>query len=282
MAVNTTQNHVTRFCFQEPEFLLPAGILLVGRQDTRDATRLVPHVHAGAFELCFIASGEMGYQLENRSTRIRAGELHLCRPGVEHAGVNRRLTPSLLYWMEVQPEQLLPPGPERDFFDRAATGKCRLTRPDFWRAIFQEMLAECANRTPGWQEMLCNYVRLLLLELTREFSAEAPPRYSLPVRKVLRAMREDPRGQRPLEELLNHAGIGGSALYVRFRAETGYSPHEYRLQQRIGAAQKLLETTREAVTAIAHACGFTSSQYFAVVFQRRTGYTPSAWRRIKS
>jgi AraC-like DNA-binding protein len=52
----------------------------------------------------------------------------------------------------------------------------------------------------------------------------------------------------------------------------------YLTRLRISRARDLLRSSDHSVTEIAISCGFSSSQYFANVFRRLVGQTPSAFR----
>ncbi|MFP4166862.1 MAG: helix-turn-helix domain-containing protein [Opitutales bacterium] len=60
--------------------------------------------------------------------------------------------------------------------------------------------------------------------------------------------------------------------------ETGVSPMTYLARVRVDRARDLLRDNRHSVTEVAMACGFGSSQYFANVFRRQTGMSPSEYR----
>ncbi len=57
------------------------------------------------------------------------------------------------------------------------------------------------------------------------------------------------------------------------------SPNDYLQRLRVETAQGLLLETDLAVTAVAGEVGFDTSQYFAAVFKKYTGQTPTAFRR---
>jgi len=62
------------------------------------------------------------------------------------------------------------------------------------------------------------------------------------------------------------------------RKLTAYSPMAYLTRLRIARARALLRASEASITEIAISCGFSSSQYFANVFRRCVGQTPSAYR----
>lgn len=65
----------------------------------------------------------------------------------------------------------------------------------------------------------------------------------------------------------------------RFAAESGVTPLRWLLDQRIAAAQRLLERTDLTMTAIAGRCGFGSPVTLRQHFVRRVGVPPDVYRR---
>ncbi|MGQ9494492.1 MAG: helix-turn-helix transcriptional regulator [Anaerolineae bacterium] len=64
-----------------------------------------------------------------------------------------------------------------------------------------------------------------------------------------------------------------------FRQETGLTPVAYLNRYRIQQAKELLKRTDSTITRIATEVGFSDGSYFARVFQREEGVSPSAYRR---
>ncbi len=73
--------------------------------------------------------------------------------------------------------------------------------------------------------------------------------------------------------------------YVRklFKRETGITPHEYLLSERMQLAQKLILSgisnrySAYSVSQIAEACGFSEPLYFSRVFKKYFGVSPSEY-----
>ena len=63
-----------------------------------------------------------------------------------------------------------------------------------------------------------------------------------------------------------------------FKLATGLSPHQYHLQAVLQRARELLEGTNMSVKAIAAVLDFSDQYYFAKIFKRKTGASPSQWR----
>jgi transcriptional regulator GlxA family with amidase domain len=67
-------------------------------------------------------------------------------------------------------------------------------------------------------------------------------------------------------------------LTRRFHAESGVSPLQWLLHQRVERAKELLETTTLPMDQLAAACGLGTADSLRAHVVRRTGLTPSAYR----
>ncbi|MFF6887929.1 GlxA family transcriptional regulator [Streptomyces sp. NPDC012421] len=81
-----------------------------------------------------------------------------------------------------------------------------------------------------------------------------------------------------LTDLARHAGVSVRTLSRRFHAETGVSPLQWLLHQRVERARELLETTSLAMDRVARASGLGTADSLRHHVLRRTGLTPSAYR----
>ena len=57
---------------------------------------------------------------------------------------------------------------------------------------------------------------------------------------------------------------------------------DYLLQIRMEAAKRLLSEGSFALGAVAEAVGFDDYNYFSRVFKKRTGYTPTEYKKLIS
>jgi transcriptional regulator GlxA family with amidase domain len=85
--------------------------------------------------------------------------------------------------------------------------------------------------------------------------------------------------QLDLARLAQHAGVSPRTFARRFRAETGTTPLQWVLAQRVLAARQQLEQTDRSIESVAHACGFRTAPNLRRHFTRATGTTPTAYRR---
>jgi transcriptional regulator GlxA family with amidase domain len=76
-----------------------------------------------------------------------------------------------------------------------------------------------------------------------------------------------------------HARVSARTFARRFREETGTTPLQWLLSQRVLEARRLLEETDLPVETIAWRCGFGTAASLREHFRRATATTPSAYRR---
>jgi AraC family transcriptional activator FtrA len=82
-----------------------------------------------------------------------------------------------------------------------------------------------------------------------------------------------------LARLARNAGVSSRTFARRFRAETGTTPLQWVLTQRVLLARQLLEQTDLPIETVAHSCGFSTAPHLRRHFTRATGTTPTAYRR---
>jgi AraC family transcriptional activator FtrA len=80
-------------------------------------------------------------------------------------------------------------------------------------------------------------------------------------------------------ELARQARMTPRTFARRFVKESGATPHRWLTHQRLEAAQRRLETTRDAIDDVAEACGFDSAMTLRHHFRRAFRTTPTAYRR---
>ncbi len=82
-----------------------------------------------------------------------------------------------------------------------------------------------------------------------------------------------------LEDMAAHARMSVRTFTRRFRSETGVSPRQWLLQQRVAHAQLLLESTDLGVEAVARRSGLGSATALRQHLQATIGVAPTTYRR---
>jgi len=79
--------------------------------------------------------------------------------------------------------------------------------------------------------------------------------------------------------MAGHAGVSPRTFARRFREETGTTPLQWLLGQRVLESRRLLEESDLPVEAIAWRCGFGTAASLRDHFRRATATTPTAYRQ---
>ncbi|MFG2146348.1 GlxA family transcriptional regulator [Streptomyces sp. NPDC048696] len=82
-----------------------------------------------------------------------------------------------------------------------------------------------------------------------------------------------------LADLAEHAHMSVRTFSRRFREETGTTPGQWLIRQRVDLARHHLETTDWPVDLVAHRCGFGSGVSLRQHLQAAIGVSPQAYRR---
>lgn len=80
-----------------------------------------------------------------------------------------------------------------------------------------------------------------------------------------------------LDELAERLEVSKAHLIRTFTKQTGVSPGRYITHLRVEYAKLLLRGEEPSITYVAEASGFANANYFAKVFRRETGMSPSEY-----
>jgi len=76
------------------------------------------------------------------------------------------------------------------------------------------------------------------------------------------------------EELAAIAQLSVFHFCRSFKRSTGFTPHQYVIQQRVERAKQLLKDGKMGISEVAIACGFTHQSHLNRHFKRLTGVPP--------
>ncbi|MFA5205625.1 MAG: AraC family transcriptional regulator [Lentisphaeria bacterium] len=147
-------------------------------------------------------------------------------------------------------------------------------------AWVDRMEREGFDAPPGFDVIQGSCLTALLAILCRQAANPAPRPRSIraQVADTLQYMDRHYATEVTHEELAAAAGMSGRSFQRHFKAVTGMTPMQNLLAVRIAKAEILLRETEAPVHAVANACGFRDSNYFATCFRRITGRTPGRFR----
>jgi len=100
------------------------------------------------------------------------------------------------------------------------------------------------------------------------------------VRKCENWLAEHYREDEVVAHVVAHSDTPARTLKRRFKSATGTTLMDYVQNLRIEEAKQLLESSEKPFDEIATDVGYENSSFFRRVFKRRTGLTPSSYRKM--
>lgn len=244
------------------------------------------HQHAGGFEICYLEQGRQIFEVHGQQYTLSGGDIFLTLPNEPHSTDGNPSEPGILFWINIRlpdsPDGLF--GLQRNESDLLVDSLLHLSHRHFHatpqtKARFDELfLLYDRPEVPQRDTRLrCAALRLLfeIIDGSRQHAiSTTSPRMT----DVIQWIQNNPTEEYGLKDLAQRAHLSVSHFKKRFKTETGLSPWQFILLKRIEIARKQLTLSDKSITQIAHGLGFDSSQYFATVFKRMTGETPTACR----
>lgn len=279
----------THEVFTGPDALL-SEVPLVGRMQLLDALpgALIPHTHDGVYEVTLVLDGCLDFVLNDIHYPVRGGMLFITKPGEMHGSVDSTLQPAEWYWAHIRiPDDDALPGMTRDETRELAGAFGGLTQrliygSEALQDCFAQLLAEHRSRRTFSQVVARACHHRLLVQILRDhdrsqslLNNQEPSR---PIRLAIHWLDERLGNAISVTELAEASGLSESHFRQRFHQEMGITPSDFIARRRVQRAKGLLKNSELTITEIAFQLGFQSSPYFAAVFKKLTGQTPSQFR----
>jgi AraC-like DNA-binding protein len=263
-------------------------VLILGKYHYTYTRKQLPiHQHRQMLEICFCSKGEQTYEVAGRAYRIKGGDLFVTYPGEWHGTGRFPEQKGELYWMIIRVNKRGHPGKFLHFEGKQAqewlSQLKKLPRHFKGNRLLKDKLEKIfeaypRKRDPFSQITMQHFVADYLLEVigcSRQSGFSQHPDRLHAVDAFLREQLDEPVA---LEDLARVCGLSLSRFKAWFKEETGVTPLDYIMGYKIKAAQQMLRKGIKSVTDIAFETGFQNPQYFATVFKKFTGLTPSNYK----
>lgn len=229
--------------------------------------------HASFLFLC-VESGDGRIREGSTSMSLRAGECALidCRRGYGHSTGS---PPWHLFWIHFHGHAA--PAIHAHWRELSGSPVVRATNPgrylDIWRRVWNAARAEGATAALKANEALA-----ALFALLAEDAAEPDLRADR-LASLHDWIEEHCAEDISLDRLASVAALNKFTLSREFHSLFGIPPSKAVAMARVARAKRLLRFTDDTVESIGEACGVQDPNYFARLFRRIEGVSPSAFRR---
>jgi AraC-like DNA-binding protein/mannose-6-phosphate isomerase-like protein (cupin superfamily) len=269
-------------------------------QHARQADRTKAHRHP-FHQVLYYSRGRGTQHLGELRRPIAPGSICFIAAGVAHSFLGTGPRPATCLALDFELEELEQRHDHHDDDAVVLRNALRAGEREVFplSARFQRQVQTCMKRinreTEARQTGYATAVQGMLLELlalflraTRQTPAFArshlPPRWRNEgvVRRAVALAAESPQDEdqpQTLSRAARAVGVSPNHLNRLLRQQTGLTFRQLLIQRRIELAQAMLRTGDAMCTEIAMSCGFGDSNYFARLFKRRTGLSPTEFRR---
>lgn len=97
--------------------------------------------------------------------------------------------------------------------------------------------------------------------------------------KIMRYINANCHEKLTIGSLAKRFNLSESCLSKTFKRETSYNVGEFILNAKINEAKHLLLSTKHSVNQIAEKLGFSSANYFGLIFKQKVGISPLTYKR---
>lgn len=241
----------------------------------------VQHTH-NCSELFYVIEGRGQFLIENKTYPVTVNDLVIVNPNVLHTEVSLNASPLRYIVLGVEGLELTASSNDN------STNFCIINFKNIRETILhylQNMLMEIETKQPGYEVVCQDLMEILIVLLGRQtnFSTMLTPISKKTSRLcgfTKRYIDTHYQENITLDQLAEVCHVSKYHLAHAFTEEYGISPINYLISKRITEAEHLLTTTDFSLSLISNTSGFSSPSYFAQIFKKQKGMSPTEFRKL--
>lgn len=274
-----SEKQMRRYGMLEKDYLKVPGLELLGHKKFQKAEKpLRMHNHGNCMEIVFLTQGTQDYYVEDTVYSLVSGQAFVSFPNQTHGSGGICQDVGEIYWM------ILDLSCQEKFlgFNRELS----LLTTDLLSAIPQHVIPFGSDVKKIWKAMYDEFYEkgstplalsclMHLLWLFLDYAGERQS-YSKRISEVVNYIEKHIEDRIRIDTLCRLADVSPSTLQNDFHNYCGRSPGEYINYRKIQRSKEMLLQGR-SITETAMQLGFNTSDYYATVFRKFNGTSPSAW-----
>ncbi len=241
----------------------------------------VQHTH-NCSELFYVIEGQGQFLIENHTYPVSANDLVIVNPNVSHTEVSLNASPLRYIVLGVEGLELTATNGNDN------TNFCIVNFKTLRENILlclQNMLTEIETKHTGYEIVCQDLMEILIVMLGRQTNfatilAPISKKTSRLCGSTKRYIDTHYQENITLDQLAEVCHVSKYHLAHAFTEEYGISPINYLISKRIAEAEHLLKTTDFSLNLISNTTGFSSSSYFAQIFRKQKGMSPTEFRKL--
>lgn len=257
---------------------LNARLLSIALAKDEKDWQSVLHTHHFT-EIFFVVNGEGNFLFHDETHHIKAGDLVIVPPYMEHTEQSIKGMPLEYYVIGVDGVSFQPADEKT-----CVQVFCNFNNKSLIEDLLSQMLYEVRNSSYGSDKICQNLLEILILRIARHQHVIPVPLTSTYMTKECARIKEyldiHYSEQIPLDTLTELTHMNKYYMAHSFAKYTGQSPIQYLNQRRMEAACTLLTDTDHSISSVSSSVGFSSQSYFTQAFRKKYGITPIKYRQL--
>lgn len=240
----------------------------------------LPHTHQFS-ELFYVLSGEGAFYIEDDKIPVKADDLMIINPHVEHTEKTLPNDPMEYIVFGVEGLAFSFIDPDQDNTKGYSFYSYGSDKNQFIN-FAQLMMREFHEKKPGFEKVCHGLLQVLLVYISRKQNLSVISDSSFQLSKecalAKRYIDANYAQNITLDSLAEITHINKFYLAHSFTECIGQSPINYLTDRRLEACKELLTSSNLSVAQVASSVGFSSQSYFSQIFRKKTGMTPRQYR----
>lgn len=240
---------------------------------------LATHIHPGCLEIVFLLKGFQIYETAGQLFQLTGYDIFVTQTDEPHSSGDFPEHISDLMWFQIRLDALSETFPSAKASELAVFLQ-KLPRIFRGNALLENQLREAffllaspdpVKKSLGQQIFSGCLYRIILL------AREIRPMQADQISEAVVYIHEHIQEAISLEDAARSCGLSLSRFKSKFKEETGITPRAFINNVKIARAKQLLQEGR-SVTDTSVALSFDTPNYFATLFKKYTGKTPSQYQ----
>ena len=249
-----------------------------------------PHKHS-YFEVCFFTDGSGEHEIDFRTHKIvspgihflRPGQVHVIRRGKEYQGYLLVFSEEF-FNLNFQNMEVIPGYPLITQLENGPILNLTQEQYDDFLQLIQNIKKELVNSDEESDKIIVSFLKIFFLKLRQNFSKlvttknETSSRMRGLVYRFNQLVEENYTQIHHVKEYAEVLGESPINLNRAIKSVTGKTASEIIIERLILEAKRLLIYSDLNNKEVAYKLNYEDPSYFARIFRRKTGLTPSAFR----
>jgi len=263
------------------------GMILLGHYSYKETKKkLKSHQHKDMLEICYLETGKQYYQVGNKNYLLKGGDILITPPNIPHGTNSYPEEKGDLFWMLLKiPNKKTRLLQLSNNESHLLVNKLLQIKNKHFKGNFEmkkQLLAifkyynqknEIFKRIE-----ISNSILSFLLNVINSGEKSNSKITSPDIKYICDYIKKNIHKELYICGLSNCVNLSESRFKHKFKEEIGIPPNEFIIKQKIEKAKELLKRNTN-ITQIAYDLNFSTSSYFATVFKKYIGISPSTYRK---